>query len=41
LEIDEIKSVPGNPVSHPFVERIIGPTRREYLDHQIFLTAAI
>jgi putative transposase len=36
LEIDEIKSVPGNPVSHPFVERIIGTTRREYLDHVLF-----
>jgi hypothetical protein len=36
LEIDEIKSVPGNPVSHPFVERIIGTTRREYLDHLLF-----
>ena len=30
LEIDEIKSVPGYPVSHPFVERIIGTTRRKY-----------
>jgi putative transposase len=36
LEIDEIKSVPGNPVSHPFVERIIGTTRRECLDHLLF-----
>jgi putative transposase len=36
LGIDEIKSVPGNPVSHPFVERVIGTTRREYLDHMLF-----
>ncbi len=36
LEINEIKSVPGNPVPHPFVERIIGTTRREYLDHMLF-----
>jgi transposase InsO family protein len=36
LEIDEIKSVPGNPVPHPFVERIIGTTRRECLDHLLF-----
>ena len=36
LEIDEIKSVPGYPVSHPFVERIIGTTRREYFDHLLF-----
>jgi transposase InsO family protein len=35
LEIDELKSVPGIPTSHPFVERVIGTTRREYLD-QIF-----
>ena len=32
LEIDEIKSVPYAPVSHPFVERLIGTIRREYLD---------
>ena len=36
LEIDGIKSVPGYPVSHPFVERIIGTARREYLDHLLF-----
>ena len=32
LEIDEIKSVPYVPVSHPFIERLIGTVRREYLD---------
>lgn len=32
LEIEEIKSVPNAPVSHPFVERLIGTIRREYLD---------
>jgi putative transposase len=31
-EIEEIKSVPYAPVSHPFVERLIGTVRREYLD---------
>jgi transposase InsO family protein len=36
LEIDELKSVPGIPTSHPFVERIIGTMRREYLDQLIF-----
>ena len=36
LEIDELKSVPGTPTSHPFVERVIGTTRREYLDQLIF-----
>jgi transposase InsO family protein len=32
LEIEEVKSVPYVPVSHPFVERLIGTVRREYLD---------
>ncbi len=36
LEIDEIKTVPGVPVSHPFVERLIGTVRREFLDHILF-----
>ena len=35
-EIDEIKSVPHVPVSHPFVERLIGAIRREYLDQTLF-----
>ena len=36
LEIDEIKSVPYAPMSHPFVERLIGTIRREYLDRTLF-----
>ena len=32
LEIDEIKTVPHVPRSHPFVEGLIGTTRREFLD---------
>ena len=36
LEIDEIKSVPHTPVSHPFVERLIGTIRREVLDRLFF-----
>ena len=36
LEINEIKSVPYVPVSHPFVERLIGTVRREYLDGVLF-----
>ena len=32
----EIKSVPYVPISHPFVERLIGTVRREYLDHVLF-----
>jgi len=39
LEIDEIKSVPYAPVSHPFVERLIGTVRREYLDRVFFWNA--
>ena len=39
LEIEEIKSVPYTPVSHPFVERMIGTIRREYLDSMFFWSA--
>jgi transposase InsO family protein len=40
LEVTEIKSIPYVPLSHPFVERLIGTLRREYLDHTLFWTAA-
>ena len=33
LEVEEVKSIPYVPVSHPFVERLIGTIRREFLDH--------
>jgi hypothetical protein len=33
LAIEEVKSVPYAAVSHPFVERLIGTIRREYLDY--------
>ena len=36
LEIDEIKTLAFMPCSHPFVERLIGTIRREYLDHVLF-----
>jgi transposase InsO family protein len=36
LEIDEIKTVPRVPLSHPFVERVVGTIRREFLDHVLF-----
>jgi putative transposase len=39
IEIEEIKSVPYAPVSHPFVERLIGTIRREYLDRAFFWNA--
>jgi transposase InsO family protein len=40
LEITEIKTVPGVPSSHPFVERLIGTLRRECLDRTLFWTTA-
>jgi hypothetical protein len=36
----EIKTVPYVPLSHPFVERLIGRTRREYLDRTLFWTTS-
>jgi len=39
LGITEIKTVPYVPTSHPFVERLIGTIRREYLDRTLFWTA--
>jgi transposase InsO family protein len=40
LEVTEIKSIPYVPLSHPFVERLIGTLRREYLDRMLFWTTA-
>ena len=34
-----MKTVPYLPISHPFVERLIGTIRREYLDFVPFWTA--
>lgn len=39
LEVEEIKSVPYSPTSHPFIERLIGTIRREYLDRLFFWNA--
>jgi transposase InsO family protein len=39
LDVDEIKSIPYTPQSHPFVERLIGTIRREYLNHLFFWNA--
>src|SRR6202166_1223004 len=38
LGVTEIKTVPYVPLSHPFVERLIGTVRREYLDRILFWT---
>ena len=40
LDVKEIKTVPYVPLSHPFVERLIGTIRRECLDRVLFWTAA-
>ena len=39
LSIDEIKTIPYTPISHPFIERLIGTIRHEYLDHTLFWNA--
>ena len=40
LEVQEVKTVPYVPLSHPFVERLIGTIRRECLDRTLFWTSA-
>ena len=40
MEMTEIKTVPCVPLSHPFVERLIGTIRRECLDRTLFWTTA-
>ena len=39
LDIQEIKTLPHVPLSHPFVERLIGTVRRELLDQLLFWNA--
>ena len=36
LDIDEVKTIPFTPISHPFIERLIGTIRREYLAQTFF-----
>ena len=40
LDVEAIKTVSYAPLSHPFVERLIGTIRRECLDRTLFWTAA-
>jgi len=39
LDVAEVKTVPYVPLSHPFIERLIGTVRREYLDQVPFWSA--
>ena len=39
LDVTELQTVPNVPLSHPFVERLIGTVRRELLDQVLFWTA--
>ena len=39
IEVRQVKSVPYIPISHPFVERLIGTIRREHLDRMFFWNA--
>ena len=39
LGVEEIKTVPYTPTSHPFIERLIGTIRHEFLDHTLFWNA--
>ena len=39
LEIKAVKTVPYEPTSHPFIERLIGTVRRELLDQTMFWNA--
>lgn len=36
IDVEEIKSIPYTPTSHPFIERVIGTVRRELLDQTLF-----
>jgi transposase InsO family protein len=39
LGVEAVQTVPHVPWSHPFVERLVGTIRREYLDHLLFWNA--
>ena len=39
MGIEEVKTAPRSPWQNPYVERLIGSIRREYLDHVIVLNA--
>jgi transposase InsO family protein len=35
LSVDEIKTAPYTPLSHPLIERLIGTIRRDFIDHTL------
>lgn len=37
LEIEEVKSIPFTPISHPYMERLIRTIQRECLDQTLLL----
>jgi putative transposase len=39
LGVEAVQTVPNVPWSHPFVERLVGTIRREYLDHLLVSNA--
>ena len=39
LDLETVQTVPQVPWSHPFIERLIGTIRREYLDRLFFWTS--
>jgi hypothetical protein len=39
-DIDEVKTVPYTPLSHPVVERTVGTVRQEFLDQTLFWNTA-
>ena len=39
LDVNEVKTISYAPMSHSFVERLIGTIRREYLDRMLFWSA--
>ena len=36
LDIEPVETVPYIPLSHPFIERLIGSVRREFLNQTLF-----
>ena len=37
--VEQIRTIPYTPTSHPFIERLIGSIRREFLDKTLLLAS--